>query len=135
MKTLILCLLPLVAFAQEKELRAMEDQWVQAELKNDTAFFSALLADGWVTTSPEGVLRNKSQFLARLRSGAVKITASRIDDVKVMVYGDAAVVTGRWSGKGTEDGKPFSENLRWTDVYSKIDGRWRCVASHSSAVK
>ena len=35
--------------------------------------------------------------------------------------------------RGTQqDGKPFKLNLRETDVYRKIDGRWRIVHVHAS---
>ena len=34
--------------------------------------------------------------------------------------------------RGTQDGKPFALNLRETDVYRKIDGKWMIVHVHAS---
>ncbi|MBA3715387.1 MAG: nuclear transport factor 2 family protein [Pyrinomonadaceae bacterium] len=50
------------------------------------------------------------------------------------VYGDAAVVTGRWASKGTRKGKTFDDNERYTTVYVKRDGRWQIVSDHTSRI-
>jgi len=56
--------------------------------------------------------------------------------LKVTAFGNAAVVTGTWRGKGTEGGKPIDAHERWTDTWVKMpSGKWQCVASHSSAMK
>jgi ketosteroid isomerase-like protein len=63
-------------------------------------------------------------------------TRAEYEDVKVQVYGDVAIVTGGYKGKGTDSGKPFAEHLRGTDTWVKMpDGKWQLVASHYSAVR
>jgi ketosteroid isomerase-like protein len=56
------------------------------------------------------------------------------DDMKVRIYGDAAVVTGRNTTKETLNGKDTSGQERWTDTWIKKAGRWQCVATHSSNI-
>jgi len=38
--------------------------------------------------------------------------------MKVTVFGDTAIATGGFKGKGTdESGKPFDNSVRWTDTW------------------
>ena len=55
--------------------------------------------------------------------------------VKVYVYGDAAVVNGRWKAKFVEKGKPVDTTERFTDTYVRQNGQWKCVASQGSTIK
>ena len=130
-----------LAAAQPKEadvaatLKGLEEKWSQAELKSDVAALNAILADTWISTSEEGLVRTKPELLRRLKAGEVKVQSSVVDDMRVFVYGEAAVVVGRWRGKGSENGKPFDQVLRWTDTFVRQNGQWRCVASQSTAIK
>jgi ketosteroid isomerase-like protein len=81
----------------------------------------------------DGALRNKAEALAAMNDR--KYESAVEEDLKVSVYGDAAVATGIWRAKGTEKGKPFEEVERFTDTYVKTGGQWKCVASHSSTMK
>jgi ketosteroid isomerase-like protein len=52
------------------------------------------------------------------------------------VYGDTAIATGVFTGKGTDSaGKPVSVHERYTDTWVKLaGGQWRCVATHGSVI-
>ena len=56
---------------------------------------------------------------------------------KVTVFGDTAIATGGFKGKGTDAmGKPFDNNERWTDTWMKMpSGKWQCVASQATPIK
>ena len=71
------------------------------------------------------------------RTKKAKWTTNEIADVKVTVHGDSAVVTGSWTGNGTDGtGKPVNAKERWTDTWVKTTGgKWQCVASASAPVK
>ncbi|MGH9175781.1 MAG: YybH family protein [Vicinamibacterales bacterium] len=51
--------------------------------------------------------------------------------MKVQLHGDSAVVTGIWTGKGTDGtGKAFDQRERFADTWVKMpDGKWQCVVS------
>jgi hypothetical protein len=67
---------------------------------------------------------------------ARKWTSAEYEDLNVQAYGDVAIATGGYKGKGTDSGKPFDEHLRWTDTWVKMpDGKWQLVASHYSPIK
>ena len=78
--------------------------------------------------------KDRAQTLADAK--ARKWTSAQCEDLKIQAYGDVAIATGGYKGKGTDSGKPFDEHLRWTDTWVKMpDGKWQLVASHYSPVK
>lgn len=126
---------PATAGKDEAELRAVEERWDAASVKGDTAALGEILADSLITTTPEGKVRTKAQTLARIKSGEVKFETSKVDDLKIAVYGNAAVVNGRWRGKFVENGKSKDGVERFTDFFIRENGKWRCVASHASNIQ
>ena len=121
--------------ATEKAILALENQWMQSQKTNNPDLLASVLADKFVETSNEGEVRNKAEFLANER--ATKYSSVEYQDIKVSVFGDTAIATGGFKGQGTdESGKSFNSHSRWTDTWLKMpDGKWQCVATHSSNIK
>jgi len=65
------------------------------------------------------------------------ISARLAFNVKVTVFGNTAIATRGFNGKGTDaTGKPLNVNERWTDTWVNMSsGQWQCVASHASPIK
>jgi ketosteroid isomerase-like protein len=118
----------------EQELMKLENEWADAWVKMDVAFFDRIEADDYMYTACEGSVWTKAQDLALLKSGENVITSWVLADMKVRVYGDAAVVTGRVTIKEMYKGKDLSRQERWTDTWVKRGGSWQCVAGHSSEI-
>ncbi len=117
-----------------QELIALENKWTEEAKKGNTDGVAPLLWADYVTTDADSSMHNKAESLARIK--AAKWEINEISDLKVTTFGNAAVVTGTWRGKGTEGGKPIDAHERWTDTWVKMpNGKWQCVASHSSAMK
>jgi ketosteroid isomerase-like protein len=124
------------AVSPERELTALENDWSQAAVKRDGVALQRFYADEYIFTDENGVVSNKAKDIADLTSGAFRLTSYKFEDMKVRIYGDVAVVTGRNTIAGTwEDIKrDISGPYRFTDVFVKRNGRWQCVASQSSSV-
>lgn len=118
----------------EQELIKLENEWADAWVKSDVAFHNRITADDYTWTSSWGMVFTKADNLALLKSGDDVITSWVLADMKVRVYGDAAVVTGRAIIKEMYKGKDVSGQERWTHTWIKRAGRWQCVASHSSEI-
>jgi ketosteroid isomerase-like protein len=58
-----------------------------------------------------------------------------IQDLKVSMYADSAIVIGTYHTKGTYQGKPYEHFGRFTDTWIYTEGRWQCAASHTSLLK
>lgn len=117
-----------------QELIKIETGWAEAEIKKDIAFFDPILAEDYTYTDSEGNIKTKAQYIASKKLGESVVTSAVNDEMKVRVYGDAAVITGRWTGKEKIKGKDISSQSRWTDTFIRRDGRWMCVATHTSTI-
>ncbi len=119
----------------EKAVAALEQQWLQAQKTNNPDLVAPLLADKITVTEFDGKVLDRTGVLAMYKK--TKWDSADYYDVKVTVFGDTAIATGGFKGKGTDDqGKPFDDNERWTDTWIKMPGgKWQCVASHGSTVK
>jgi len=119
----------------EQELIKLENQWVDAVVKLDFTFLDRVLADDYTWTGADGNVVTKAQLVASLKSGeGGKVTSAVIDEMKVRVYGDAAVVLGRSTEKVQYKGEVTSGQVQWTDTWVKRAGRWQCVAEHISLI-
>jgi ketosteroid isomerase-like protein len=121
--------------AAEQEVMRIEQEMLAAVLKGDASPSERYLADSYVFTGPDGVSMGKAQSIEDLKSGNLKLQAASLDNSKVHVYGDTAIVTYSSNDKGTYKGKDISGKTRWTDVFVKQKGRWTIVASHGSLVR
>ena len=120
----------------EQALVTLENDWSQASIKRDGAKLQQFYADEYVFTDADGMTSTKAKEIANLTSGAFRLTAYKFEDVKVRVYGEVAVVTGRNNIKGTWEDieRDISGPYRFTDVFVRRNGRWQCVASQSSRI-
>jgi uncharacterized protein (TIGR02246 family) len=115
-----------------EELAAMEQRLARAWVEGDQAAIRGLLADDWVTTDITGMVRERDSVLRDMFAATpTPIATMTIDDVRVRVFGDVAVVTGRTTASGTGGGEI---QLRFTDVLARRDGRWLFVASQGTAI-
>ena len=121
--------------AIEKTVTALEQTWLQSQKTSNPDLLAPLLADRFVNTGGDGTVTLKTETLALVK--AMKFESAEYYDVKVTVFGDTAIATGGFKGKGTDEtGKPLNVNERWTDTWVKmLNGRWQCVASHASPIK
>jgi uncharacterized protein (TIGR02246 family) len=119
----------------EKNVAALEQQWLNSQKTNNPDSVAPLLAEKFVSTSSDGKVADKSESLATAK--ATKYASVDYLDVKVTAFGNTAIAVGGFKAKGTDaTGKPMDVNERFTDTWMKMsDGKWQCIASHSSTVK
>lgn len=118
----------------EQELLKLVRDWMDAEVRADMAFLDQFLAEDWVATDPVGTVWTKAQFLEGLKSGEGAVLSFALDNMKVRVYGEAAVMTGRMTAKQRFQGQDISGQYQCTDMFIKKAGRWQCVATHLSMI-
>jgi ketosteroid isomerase-like protein len=135
-----LVLMPVTAAAQatykppppvEQTLLALEQRWATASKASDGAAVGALLAENFIAIDSDGSMRTKAELVDRTTKG--KWTTMTLTDMKVTMHGNTGIVTGVWTGVGTDGaGKAVDGRERWADTWVKADGKWRCVASASA---
>ncbi len=117
-----------------KEIEALEMQWREAQLSNDVTVMDRLLADDYVGISATGTIETKPEALALRRAGTLHITVLDLNDLKVRIYGDTAVVTSRADLEGTNGASNISGKYRYTRVYNRRYGQWKIVSFEASRI-
>jgi ketosteroid isomerase-like protein len=120
---------------QEKQLVVLERLWNEAQVSRDSNALAHLIADKFVNTEYDGEISDRGKFLSDIADPRFKPSVMNIQDVKVILYHDTAVVTGIYHSKGSFQGKPYEHTGRFTDTWVLDSGKWQCVASHTSLVK
>lgn len=113
---------------------AMENLWNQMQLSHDAEAMEKMLDEDFVLTDYDGSLLNKNQFLESIKDMNVKLTLEMSEGMKLHQHGNTVVITGATREKGTQGGKPFAHNGRFTDTWIKKNGTWLCVASHLGVI-
>ncbi len=121
--------------SQETKLLVMERLWNEAQVNRDPRTLDAMIGTDFIDTEYDGEVSDKAKFLADIRDPHFKLETMTLHDLKVSMYGDAGVVVGIYHTKGTYQGKPYEHIGRFTDTWVFTDGRWQCVASHTSLLK
>jgi ketosteroid isomerase-like protein len=120
---------------ESAQIRAIEQQWLTAYLKGDASFLEKIEADDFALFDPSGAAHSKADDVRDVKTGAMKWTEARFEDVKVRVYGKTAVATGVATIKGTYNGQDMSGRYRFTDVFVRKKEEWHAVSSQLTPVK
>jgi ketosteroid isomerase-like protein len=114
----------------------LDKQWYAMRIARDVAAIDNLLSDDVTITNSYGRVFTKNQLLERYRSPEpfFKLKDSQTEDVKLRIYGDAAVVTGHASVDGEGPDGRVVTSVRFTRTYAKIDRRWRLVAQQVTRI-
>jgi len=113
-------------------IKQVDHERIQAQIDADAAALNRLYADDFIGIGPSGVMRTKPQVISDFTSGSLKFQSIVTDDVRVRIYGNTAVETGRSTMIGQDGGKIVPRDNRFTRVWVKQQGRWRLVANHYS---
>jgi ketosteroid isomerase-like protein len=118
----------------EQTLTDLENKWVEAGKKNDTALMDSILADDYISMGADGTYTHKKDYVAGV--GKAKWEISEISNVKVHPQGNHAIVTGDWRGKGNDGKKSVDTSEHWVDTFMKMpDGSWKAIASGATTTK
>ena len=122
------------ASSTEQAVRQLFDELVGSYAKNDAAIPARILADDFTFVSPFGAILTKEQRLGEIKPGGVHFDSYAVDDVKVRVYGDTAVVTNQSTVAGKLGDQDLSGQYRVTSVFVKKGGNWQLVAAQSTRI-
>jgi ketosteroid isomerase-like protein len=132
----------LITFAQEQNARTsgedtilkLEQQWEDALTRSDVSVLTKLYDDKIVYTHSNGKVDTKSSYINSIQSGASKYQSMKRDEIKVTVYGKAAVVTCHWEVHVLAQGNKIDTNARYLHVYVQQPDGWKLVAHQSTKI-
>ena len=116
----------------EQVIRQLDHERIQAQIHADRVALDRIYADDFIGIGPSGTVRTKSQVLADFTSHDLKFQSITTDDVRIRVYGNTVVETGRSTMVGQDKGRVVPRDNRFTRVWVRRQGRWRIVANHYS---
>jgi len=109
-------------------LEKLNHKYVKSVQDKDVAWFDENLSRDFMNTASDGSLADRKAFLDQIRKGTGVSKISE-EDVLIRIVGDTAIIhaaTAFTTDAGT------SGRGRYTDIWSKQNGRWLCVAAHVS---
>jgi len=120
---------------EDSAVVGLENAWKQAELQHDTSAASALLADSFLYVDGQGQLQTKAQYVAGIGDKSYRPEEIKNEDLKVVMYGDTAIVTSAYLARGFDSGQHFAQRGRFVDVWVKLGGKWLCVSSQDTFIE
>jgi len=106
--------------------------WNGAYMRGDAEALDQLWADDLIVTMTNMSVMTKPKAIGFLRYGRMKFPRYETSDIRIRVYGDAAVVTGRLQRARNINGQNVADDWRFTKVYIRRADRWQVVAWHAS---
>ncbi|MEJ7709440.1 MAG: nuclear transport factor 2 family protein [Pyrinomonadaceae bacterium] len=110
--------------------------WVEAGGKRDTAALDLLLAEGFIISTPFGIV-TKSRYLEGITSGEIVLDSVSLDDTTLREYGDEAVVSGIVTVKGQHNGHDISGQYRYRYAagHVKWSEHWQAINCEAHRIR
>ena len=134
MRALVLCLSvslrTVAAPAGEPvaEIRALEAAHNAALANRDVAALEKMMSEDFTFVTPRGDLRTRQDILKAVAAGSIGNEYLESSDLRIRIFADTAVVTGRAVQTAQRAGKDYTEMFRFTRVYVRRGGQWLAVA-------
>ena len=108
-----------------EEIKRLNDIWLTAWFKKDAATVDALMTPDYEYIGPNGQVLDRAAILRIIRSPTYTLTSGSRTDVKhIEISQDVFVVSFRWQGTGTYEGRSFADDQRGTMVCVRRNGKW-----------
>jgi len=103
--------------------------YIRSVEESDVRWFDTNLAPDFMNSNPDGSLVDRQGFLNQIARGA-GVSDIRVHHVIIRIMGDLAIIHAATSYK-TPTG---SLKGRYTDIWSRHDRGWLCVAAHVTRI-
>jgi ketosteroid isomerase-like protein len=120
----------------EQALIEIEHQWANAYVSGNADKLASILSPDYIQTNTRARVTDKEEEVSDLRKGTFRYEKFETTQMKIQLYGDAAVVTGLITAKGTDtaSGKTIEGHMRMTDTFIRQNGKWQVVSSQTTRV-
>ncbi len=113
------------------QIAALEQRWLNAIRSGDRHALENILADGFIDISTNGQTRDRAEAISH--ATAPPGSTQRITQLRVRVYGDAAIANGINRVHSMSQG--WTVDVAFTDVFVRQHGRWRAVSAQETLQK
>ena len=117
-----------------QQLLRFERDFQDAIVANNAEAIERFVTDDWIIVNADGTIVEKDRFLEVVESGTLTHDTMKLDEPRVRIYGETAIVTGCATSAGKFMGAEFKTLERATDVFVRINGHWRCALTQLSPI-
>jgi hypothetical protein len=110
-------------------------QWANYVGQGKADELAKILDDSYQHTHGTGLVENREEFLGALRSRVRKYEPIQLEDVKTRLFGECAVVTGKFSLKVSIKGKMMEGMNRFSFVVVQTPQGPKIVSFQATAIK
>jgi ketosteroid isomerase-like protein len=113
----------------------IENNFNVAMISNNVDEIKKCIKSDWVLVDSQGGIIPQERIFGAVEQGLLSHSTMTKEILRVKVYGDIALVTGRGQNTGSWQGQPMQADEWITDVYKKENDKWLCVLTHLTPVK
>jgi ketosteroid isomerase-like protein len=110
----------------------LDRQRFDAQINKDTTRLKQLLADDLIYVHSSAQIENKKEFVGNVGTARWDYRTAKLEDTRVRVYGNTAIITGKGTLEMFNEGKMVTVRLLYTDVYAQRKGKWQMVSWQST---
>jgi ketosteroid isomerase-like protein len=129
-----LCSPIFAADSADRQIKELIERYDAAWLKKDVAAVNRVLAPQYIYFTSEGKINDRRSTFDFLQKVSYKLDRSERTEIEIHRTGSTAVVSSRWIGIGSYDGKPINDDQRCGIVLSQSKGRWLIVSEHCTQI-
>lgn len=118
-----------------QQFQQIENNFNRAIISNDVEEIKKCITNDWDLVDSQGGIIPQERFFYVLEQGLLSHSTMTKQILRVKIYGDIALVTGRGQNTGMWQGQPIEADEWITDIYKKETGKWLCVLTHLTPVK
>jgi ketosteroid isomerase-like protein len=114
--------------ADVARLTRLSNDWDAAIVAKRETDIAGNMADDFRIIDGYGNVDGKAAFVRDIMDPKLTIDPYEVEDFEVRLYGDTALLSGRTRMTGRHDGKPFTSNYRYIDIYVRRGADWKIVS-------
>src|SRR4029453_14171123 len=104
----------------------LNHHYIRSVQESDVRWFEANLAPEFVNGNADGSFSDRAAFIVVMGKPS-PVSSLRAEDVRIQGVGDIGIIHAR-TAYTKADGTAGAG--RYTDIWWRADGRWRCVSAH-----
>lgn len=129
--TILIIVVGLVVFIavnpQQGLINNTKELIIQALRQGDSEILNGVLSDDWSGIVYNGRIINKAQLVEAIKSLTLDIEEITSSSSELQINGDTAIEEGEATVVGKFNNNSFSNKGKFTCVYVKKEGQWRCA--------
>jgi hypothetical protein len=119
---------------QAAEIVALVARYDSSWNRQDTTGLTRLLAPEYQYFTSRGGVWSRAELVRLVGSPSYVLRQARRSEVAVTRRPPAAVVSSRWQGHGSYQGKAFTDDQRCGQVWLQAADGWRLLSEHCTQI-